>query len=147
MPLEVLVPLVIFGIVFAVVLVKYTVNAPQRLLTGSAMVQAVFALDYPTAVIAGKIQISSNQQVAIFSVTEPADHLGLVEVMGSKHLTRLLAPDDIRHIDHQNPNEYSIDLRDFTLPNIKVKFATRNEANAFKTEIDRLVHLQTEHVS
>ena len=120
MPLEILGPLVIAGIAFVVVLVRLTVNHQPRLLTNSAMAQKRFLMDYPKADFDGNWLISDDREVAMSRLAEPPNALALVEVMGSKHLTRLLTARDLKSVSEQG-DDLMIELDDFTLPAIRVK--------------------------
>ena len=128
MPLEILAPMVALGIAIAAILVKLLINAPERLLSNETVVRDVFEDDFPTIRIALPILISKDQRIAIFSLESVDRTIGLVEVMGSKHLTRMLGVDDKVKLERTSETRLELKLADFTLPSIGLDFDNREEA-------------------
>ena len=128
MPLEILAPMVLAGIALAVVLVKLLVNAPENLLESNQIVHSVFMRDFPLAETGSEFFVTFDKRIAAFMIAKPERHLGVVEVMGSKHLTRLLGSTDIRSVEREGAMAVSLRLRDFTLPAIGFKFDSGEKA-------------------
>lgn len=124
MPLEILAPMVVVGIAAMYFLVRNFANSPERLLNNEDQVSDIFRLDYPTAMPAGKLLIAADHRSAILPLSQPHGHIGLVLVMGSKHVTRLLGGRDIRRIAKADKCALELYLNDFTLPEITMHFST-----------------------
>lgn len=127
MPLEILVPLVVAGIILAGLLVKFLINTPPRLLDDRNQVERVFLNDYPAAKLARKVLISDNKRISIFGFINDTEHIGFVEVFGSKHVTRMIGRQDLLHIKTMGERRVQLSLRDFTLPYLDLQFCDKNE--------------------
>jgi hypothetical protein len=130
MPLEILGPLVLVGIISAVVLARFVANTPPRLINTASQAQAILLNEFPSVVFGSKFMITKNGCEALIEIKEPANHLGLVHVMGSKHVARLLGAGDIRSITNNDPNDLVLNLKDLTLPKINLQFETDEQKDA-----------------
>lgn len=130
MPLEILGPLVLIGILSAVVLVRFVANTPPRLIDTASQAQAILLSDYPSVVFGSKVLITKNRCEALIESKEPANHLGLVHVMGSKHVARFLNAGDIRSITNIDLDSLLLNLKDLTLPKIELQFETVEQKEA-----------------
>lgn len=126
MPLEILVPLVVGGIALSIMLVRLLVNTPERLLETEQMVQEVFQADFPLERV-DEVLISNDKRLALLKLAEDG-RVGFVEVMGSKHVTRIWSASDIKNVETTGKKEFKIELSDFTLPRLTLKFSTAREA-------------------
>lgn len=119
MPLEILAPVVLAGIVVVVLMVWLLANHPPRLFENGQTVSSLFLSDYPEAVISGSWIISDDKKLAVCRLSAPKDVVGLAEVLGSKHVTRLLSAPDIREVLEEQDG-IVMHLNDFTLPSVRI---------------------------
>ncbi len=119
MPLEILAPVVLVGIVVVVLMVWLLANHPPRLLENAEIVSGLFLSDYPEAVVSGSWIISDDKKLAVCGLSAPKGAVGLAEVLGSKHVTRLLSAADIREV-REEQDGIVFHLDDFTLPSVRI---------------------------
>ena len=123
MPLELLGPLVLVGIVLVVVVVRLTANTPPRLIHTTEQAREILLKDYPAITIGSRIFVTMDKTAAIILPEEPEHSLGLVTVLGSKHVTRLLEARDILLISNLGEGACQLKLNDFTFPGIVLRFS------------------------
>ncbi|MGB7288302.1 MAG: hypothetical protein WBC71_15350, partial [Salaquimonas sp.] len=119
--------LVVFGIAIAVFMVHFLANTSERLLQNEQEILEIFALDNPTDKPGLDIMVTADHRSALFPMENPEHQIGLVEVMGSKHLTRLLSDSDITTAELIGTTGLYLHLTDFTLRDIRMIFVNSNE--------------------
>ena len=122
MPLELLGPLVIIGIVAVILVVRQFANTPPRLIQSQQQAREIFRQDFPSVITGSGIFVSTDKTAALFLLENPADSLGLVTVLGSKHVTRLLGAGDINSMIDLGDGTCQFMLNDFTFPQIVLRF-------------------------
>lgn len=123
MPLELLGPLVFVGIVLVIVIVRLYANTPPRLIQTPEQALDIFLQDFPSVAIGSRIFVTADKFAAILLPDEPAHTLGLVTVLGSKHVTRLLEARDIIALADAGEGACQLKLNDFTFPKIALRFS------------------------
>ena len=122
MPLELLGPLVLVGIVLVIVVVRQIADTPPRLLQTAEQAREIFLKDYPSVTIGSSIFVTADKTAAVVLPEEPLHTLGLVTVLGSKHVTRLLEAGDILTME-ASEGACQLKLNDFTFPHIVLRFS------------------------
>ena len=135
MPLELLGPLVLVGIILVMVVVRQFANTPVRLIQTPEQALEIFLKDFPSVITGSRIFVTTDNRAAVMFPEEPADCLGLVSVLGSKHITRLLDARDIRSIAQLDEGACQLKLNDFTFPQIVLRFSEAGGINQLSDRI------------
>lgn len=138
MPLEILGPLVLIGIISAVVLVRFVANTPPRLIGTASQAQTILLSEYPSTMVGSKVVITKNKCEALIEVHKPDNHIGLVHVLGSKHVARLLTAGDIRAITNNGSDRLVLNLKELTLPKIELQFVSIEQKDEAAGLFDKL---------
>lgn len=117
MPLEVLGPLVLFGVAGVVLLVHLLGGSRSLRLADEAEALAVLAADYPDAAPRRAI-LADDRRAAL---VEAAGGLGVVRAMGDRWFARLLAPRDAEARESRRGVE--IVIADFGAPAVALRLA------------------------
>lgn len=137
MPLEILGPLVIFGISLTVLAVYFSGISKAARLTDAKEVQMEFLRDYADAIIEKTFLTSDNR--AGFVALSEKNTFGLVEAMGSQFLTRFLAPGDVASVKLSDGqldvcyNDFTHKKQHYTIDNQKDAAAILEALSALKT--------------
>lgn len=118
MPLEILGPLVVVGLLLVIGAVHFSGGSIARNILDEKNAQQRFALDFPDYA-AGKVILDANHQTAFLLFRKP-EELGLVRKMGHHSLTRLIAPGSVREFG-ETPEGLKLRLNDVTLPVIEFR--------------------------
>ena len=146
MPLEILAAMVVIGVGFSVLLVRWAFGDNRSKLQGAAETVAVLLLDYPDIRAAGGkdgpgvVLMAQDHHNALVRLDAPEDHFGYVQAFGSKYVTRLLQGSDIRNYRLHGDGVMRIHLKDFSLPRIDIAFG---EAQAGKEALKLLEEMTT----
>ncbi len=138
MPLEVLAPLVVFGIALACGLVWAMANTNPRLIENGEMAAQRFAEDHPLVGISQTWMISDDRKVAVAQTRDRAS-IALVKTMGSKHLTRLIGERDVRSVKADG-DRIVLRLNDFTLPRVSLALSAPSDRDRITSLFGELPH-------
>lgn len=138
MPLEILGPLVLIGIISAVIFVRFVANTPPRLIEDHAQAKAVFLKDFPAVTFGPMVAITKNEREALIEIKEPVGHIGFVHAMGSKHVARLIAVGDIASISEKDGTRLILNLGELTLPQIVFDFQTEERCKVAMSLFDEI---------
>ncbi|GLS28478.1 hypothetical protein SAMN04488498_10115 [Mesorhizobium albiziae] len=111
MSLPILVAMVVVGITAAVLAVHLTGGSAKARLVEPDQARGRFAEDFPDEAVLA-VHITSDAETAFLELA--GGRIGIVQVLGDKFLTRIVAPKDIAHIDGAAGATVSISLSDFT---------------------------------
>lgn len=129
MPLEILAPLVVFGVALAVVIVHFTGGSKGRTLASPEEAVDCFHTDYPD-LDASKALLATDGKAALIrpKAPSPAFVAGLVMVMGNRFISRALARHDIAAVENAPDNCLKLRLSDFTIGTVQLHFKNARDA-------------------
>jgi hypothetical protein len=132
MSLPILVAMVVVGITAAVLAVHLTGGSVKARLAGPDQARGRFAEDFPDEAVSA-VHITSDAGTAFLELAQ--GRVGIVQVLGDKFLTRIVAPKDIARINGAG-STVSIDLNDFTWGGGIFSFADEAIAGAVLRALD-----------
>lgn len=139
MPIYLLGPLVVCGIILVVILVRALFNQRPRELSDRRDIETLFLMDFPKAVIAEPVLIGSNRRSAIFALEGEEKRFGLMRGMGNHWLTRMLTGHGVTAINRAGELQVEIRMDDFTLPRTAIRFDTSEMADRRENELNAMM--------
>jgi len=138
MPLEIFALITPLGIALIVLIIRYSGLSKTARIKGGKEAIEIFHQDFAGERVSDISTISADQSAAFIELENPA-HLGLVEAIGDRFITRLLGSKDIASIKQYDENSLSIRFHDFTHPKGQYKF---NNPTELTNLIERLANLE-----
>ena len=125
MPLEILAAMVVVGVGLSVLLVRWAFGANRPRIREAGEAVRRLRIDFPEAGAdaADAVLVADDGRNALIRLAAPAGHLGYVQAFGSKYVSRLIAPGDIRNGKYQGDGVLRVHLKDITLPRIDLRFS------------------------
>ncbi|MCB1456706.1 MAG: hypothetical protein KDJ48_07960 [Nitratireductor sp.] len=120
MPLTILVPMILIGLALVAIAMRLLGLSKQASISAIGEAISVLRTDYPDALVEEAI-LASNGKAAILKLEDGS--AGLVEAMGDRFITRILAQKDVRQVERKGECDLVLRLADFTLPRLTLTFA------------------------
>lgn len=120
MPLTILVPMILVGLALVAIAIRLLGLSKDVSIPAIADAISLLRADYPDANIEEAI-LASNGKAAILKLEDGS--AGLVEAMGDRFITRILAQKDIRQVERKGDCDLVLRLADFTLSRLTLSFA------------------------
>ena len=125
MSLVTLVLIVAVGLATVVLSVHLTGGSKRAQLDSEEHARARFAEDYPSITIC-TVHLTADRSAAVMTLGE--GRMGIVQAIGGKFLTRLLAQDDLLGVPRASECSVTIRLADFTWRSGEFTFEDRETA-------------------
>lgn len=136
MPLEILAPMVVLGIAFAVILVRFSGLSHRASLANKSQVREILTIDYPEESI-HEIHLQKDGRTAL--ATFESGKVGTINVMGAKFLTRKFSKGDVVSVTRTGNEGITARFNDFTHPREEFIGSDKNELDRLETIFENLI--------
>ncbi|GAG41228.1 unnamed protein product, partial [marine sediment metagenome] len=137
MPLEIFAIITPLGIALIVLIVRYSGLSKNSRLNDSQNAIDILLKDFAGEKVSGKAIVMKDHRAAFIEM-DKTGHLGLVEAVGDKFITRLLNPGEISSFVKQNENTLLVRFRDFTHPTGNYEFDMQRDLSTVSGWLSKL---------
>ncbi|MEZ5872120.1 MAG: hypothetical protein R3D32_09775 [Nitratireductor sp.] len=117
--MTILVPMILVGLALVAVAIHLLGLSKDVFISTISDAIRLLETDFPDAIVEEAI-LASNGKAAILKLEDGS--AGLVEAMGDRYVTRVVARNDVRQVERKGDCELVLRLADFTLPRLILNF-------------------------
>ena len=137
MSLGLLVALVVVGVGLVIGVVAFSgLSRPARIDDEDA-IRRRLAQDFPAAVLHDGL-VTTDRGTAFFRCSD--GRVAVARALGSRFVTRLVDPGSVRKFETSDENVATLDVGDFTLPRMRLGFASPQELRRLSDWLEKKSH-------
>lgn len=138
MPVYLLAPLVVLGIIAVVLLVRALFRNTPQSLGSRGDVASIVQSEFADIQLGEKVWIGSDRRSAVFEIVDQDAKVGYLAGMGARWVVRIYSASEIKTVNRPAPQQVQMMTSEFALPSIHLHFDDVTIADRVEQLVRRL---------